>query len=57
MYGWYYPFMLPIIAIPMGILVLFLLENPEPKQNYDDDDTELTEPLCCWAGSSSKGPS
>ena len=35
MYGWYYPFMLPIIAIPMGILVLFLLENPEPKQNYE----------------------
>ena len=24
------------------------LVYPEPKQNYDDDDTELTEPLCCW---------
>ncbi|MBW4564460.1 MAG: MFS transporter [Mojavia pulchra JT2-VF2] len=29
--GWYYPFMLPIIAIPIGLLVLFALKNPEPK--------------------------
>jgi predicted MFS family arabinose efflux permease len=29
--GWYYPFFLPLIAIPIGLLVLFLLKNPEPK--------------------------
>jgi len=29
--GWYYPFMLPIVAIPIGLLVLFALDNPEPK--------------------------
>jgi MFS family permease len=30
--GWAYPFALPIVAIPIGFLVLFALENPEPKQ-------------------------
>jgi len=29
--GWYYPFMLPLVAIPIGLLVLFVLHNPEPK--------------------------
>lgn len=29
--GWYYPFMLPVAAIPIGLLVLFALKNPEPK--------------------------
>ncbi|MEA5554563.1 MFS transporter [Anabaena cylindrica UHCC 0172] len=29
--GWYYPFMLPVVAIPVGLLVLFALKNPEPK--------------------------
>lgn len=29
--GWYYPFMLPIVAIPVALLVLFVLDNPEPK--------------------------
>ncbi|MEJ1930427.1 MFS transporter [Nostoc sp. NIES-2111] len=29
--GWYYPFMLPIVAIPIGLLVIFGLNNPEPK--------------------------
>ena len=34
--GWNYPFMLPIFAIPIGLLVLFSLKNPEPKskQNF-----------------------
>ncbi|MFS0518377.1 MFS transporter [Nostoc sp. UIC 10607] len=34
--GWNYPFMLPILAIPIGLLVLFSLKNPEPKskQNF-----------------------
>jgi len=29
--GWYYPFALPILAIPLGLLVLFALKNPEPQ--------------------------
>ncbi len=28
--GWYYPFFLSIIAVPVGFLVLFSLKNPEP---------------------------
>ncbi len=31
--GWFYPFMLPLIAIPVGLLVVFSLKNPEPKIN------------------------
>ncbi|MFC1528345.1 MFS transporter [Candidatus Latescibacterota bacterium] len=31
LYGWRYPFMLPFFAIPLGILVIFFLKNPEPK--------------------------
>ncbi len=31
MIGWYYPFLLSVVAIPVGILVLFSLKNPEPK--------------------------
>ena len=33
MMGWYYPFALPFLAIPIGIFVLFSLKNPEPKNN------------------------
>jgi ACDE family multidrug resistance protein len=29
--GWYYPFALPVLAIPVGIFVLMSLKNPEPK--------------------------
>ncbi|MBD1926221.1 MFS transporter [Trichocoleus sp. FACHB-90] len=29
--GWYYPFMLPAVAIPIALVVLFALKNPEPK--------------------------
>jgi predicted MFS family arabinose efflux permease len=31
MAGWYYPFVLPLLAIPIGLLVLFKLKNPEPE--------------------------
>ncbi|MCW5201425.1 MFS transporter [Desulfobulbus sp. US4] len=31
--GWYYPFLLPLIALPVGLFVLFALNNPEPKNN------------------------
>ncbi|BAZ30377.1 major facilitator transporter [Cylindrospermum sp. NIES-4074] len=29
--GWSYPFMLPILALPIGLLVMFSLKNEEPK--------------------------
>lgn len=29
--GWFYPFYLPLIAIPIGITILFWLKNPEPR--------------------------
>jgi len=31
MMGWHYPFVLPVIAIPIGFLVLFNLKTPEPE--------------------------
>jgi len=31
--GWYYPFALSILALPMGILALTLLKNPEPEKS------------------------
>lgn len=33
MIGWQYPFLLPALAIPIGLLVLFFLDNPEPKNS------------------------
>jgi MFS family permease len=30
MMGWHYPFILPVIAIPIGFFVLFNLKTPEP---------------------------
>ncbi|MGM0621039.1 MAG: MFS transporter [Bacteroidota bacterium] len=32
MAGWQFPFLLPLLAIPTGILVIFCLKNPEPKE-------------------------
>ena len=29
--GWYYPFALSILAIPLGLIALFALESPEPE--------------------------
>ena len=31
-FGWHYPFLLPVVALPIGILVLTTLKIPEPKQ-------------------------
>ena len=31
MLGWYYPFALSFLAIPLGLFVLYRLNNPEPK--------------------------
>lgn len=30
-FGWNYPFLLPLLSIPVGLLVLFKLDNPEPE--------------------------
>lgn len=35
LFGWYYPFLLPIAAIPVGLWVLWGLQNPEPKGSLD----------------------
>ncbi len=32
MAGWEYPFLLSLLAIPTGIMVIFCLKNPEPKE-------------------------
>jgi MFS family permease len=32
MAGWQFPFLLPLLAIPTGLLVIFYLKNPEPKE-------------------------
>jgi MFS family permease len=32
--GWFYPFFLPFMAIPMGFLVLFFLKNPGPQNRH-----------------------
>ena len=33
MMGWHYPFILPVIAIPVGFFVLFNLKVPEPEND------------------------
>ena len=33
MMGWHYPFILPVIAIPIGFFVLFNLKVPEPEND------------------------
>jgi len=35
MFGWHYPFALPFVAIPIALLVLFSLRNPEPENEQD----------------------
>jgi len=39
--GWYYPFALSILAVPLGFVALFVLENPEPRSEQD---------LCSYLG-------
>ncbi len=31
MFGWRYPFLLPLLAIPVGLTVAFVLESPDPE--------------------------
>jgi ACDE family multidrug resistance protein len=33
--GWFYPFLLPLAAIPVALAVMFSLENPEPARPPD----------------------
>ena len=33
MLGWRYPFMLALVALPLGVLVIFFLKNPEPSND------------------------
>jgi len=33
--GWNFPFILPLLAIPVGLAVVFILDNPEPSQKQD----------------------
>jgi MFS family permease len=30
--GWNYPFLLPLLAIPLGLTILFFMRTPEPKK-------------------------
>jgi MFS transporter, ACDE family, multidrug resistance protein len=34
-FGWHYPFALPLIAIPVGLLVALWLDNPEPEPSAE----------------------
>jgi len=49
-FGWYYPFLLPIIAIPIGALVLWKLKNPTPDKDLDLGNyiTNLIGTLKSW---------
>ncbi len=33
LFGWNYPFLLSLLAIPVGLAVIFLLKNPEPEKH------------------------
>jgi len=33
--AWYYPFLISLIALPVGAFVLFSLKNPEPKERVN----------------------
>ncbi|MBS3771883.1 MAG: MFS transporter [Bacteroidales bacterium] len=35
MFGWFYPFVLPLLAIPAGFIVLWGLNNPEPRREQN----------------------
>ena len=36
--GWHYPFLLPLLAIPVGLLVITSLKNPEPQNQQKFKD-------------------
>jgi ACDE family multidrug resistance protein len=34
-FGWFYPFLLPLAAIPVAVAVFFSLDSPEPSRSQD----------------------
>lgn len=54
MMGWHYPFILSFIGIPVGLLVLFSLKNPEPdnelhiKEHLNIVWKKLKNPQVTW---------
>jgi ACDE family multidrug resistance protein len=46
--GWYYPFALCILALPIGILALTLLRNPEPEKSGSLRDYLGGTWRCLW---------
>ena len=34
-FGWNFPFILPVLAVPFGISLIYLLNNPEPKEKQN----------------------
>jgi MFS transporter, ACDE family, multidrug resistance protein len=34
-WGWYFPFLLPLLALPVGIIALYSLKNPEPREKIN----------------------
>ncbi|MBN2038566.1 MAG: MFS transporter [Spirochaetes bacterium] len=39
-FGWYFPFILPLIAVPFAFVILFILKNPE-HNNHDNMSTQF----------------
>lgn len=35
LFGWQYPFLLPVAAVPLGLAILFLMDTPEPKNTLN----------------------
>ena len=53
--GWNYPFVLPILALPVALLVVYRLKNPEPGppqsmkeylQNHPEVRKQIRKPIC-----------
>jgi MFS transporter, ACDE family, multidrug resistance protein len=34
-FGWHWPFLLPLMALPVAVMVLLFLKNPEPKNKQE----------------------
>ena len=49
-FGWYYPFALPLAAVPVAFLVLFYLNNPEPRneQTVKEEVGDVWEHVKSW---------
>jgi MFS family permease len=47
-FGWFYPFLLPFLAVPIGFLVLYSLHNPEPENDQRLKDFLKDELYNIW---------